>query len=442
MFRVFVADDELPIIQWLQSAVNWNSLGLSLVGSATDGVAALQAIERLLPDIVIIDVRMPGLSGLDVIDSIHRLRPDLQFVILSGYPSFEYAQRAVGLRAAGYLVKPIDEADLAAVLNPVVEELKKKRRGDRQLTTLKSNLQALAPIARQQVIREWLLEPEDPMKYWPHPLRFSGLKALPVILVLFYGRSDLPAAFLTTLKHFAEPLFPPTAVFTDCVVHAAYALLVQPSAHGELVRKLHGFRRAVIKETGLPVEFSVSGPGVFADAPQMLQSALKDAGVIDKQDGATDADDRTEVGGGPADTVRKIVQEVWHRWMRPNTISQNPLVEQMLVATSVHLANPNLSLKWLSQNVVFGSPDYLSKLFVRVTGLHFSSYVTSFRIEVAKELLRRGEPDTIAEVAQAVGYDENAQYFSHVFRRAIGVSPTDYRAAGRSRHPGIGPRLR
>jgi two-component system, response regulator YesN len=111
----------------------------------------------------------------------------------------------------------------------------------------------------------------------------------------------------------------------------------------------------------------------------------------------------------------------------------NPsIVDEMLEAIDRQIANPNLSLQWLAHQVIYMNADYLGKLFKQVTGERFSRYVTKKRISMAIECMEQPVEIKIAEVAERIGFGENPHYFSFLFKKHTGLSPTEYRQKNRS----------
>ena len=105
--RVVIIDDEKSLLENMCGAIHWNDLNLELAGTATDGLSGLALIREQRPDIILTDIRMPGLSGLDMIAEAREIVPDAVFVVMSGYSEFSYASRAIGLGVLDYLEKPI-----------------------------------------------------------------------------------------------------------------------------------------------------------------------------------------------------------------------------------------------------------------------------------------------------------------------------------------------
>ena len=119
MLKVMLIDDEQNVLIGLQHLVDWDRLGYTICGMYQDPAAALRDAQTLLPELVITDIEMPVISGLDLIASLRELLPDSVCAVLSAYDDFRYAQQAVKLGVFRYLLKPLSSADLTDLLNDV-----------------------------------------------------------------------------------------------------------------------------------------------------------------------------------------------------------------------------------------------------------------------------------------------------------------------------------
>lgn len=126
MYKVILVEDEPIIREGLRTTTPWADYGCQVVGEASDAVEAEMLILQLKPDIVITDIYMPGVSGLQLIERV-KGSVSCEFIIISGYDEFEYAQKAVYLGVKGYLLKPIDDNELKDVIQRTVESLRKAR---------------------------------------------------------------------------------------------------------------------------------------------------------------------------------------------------------------------------------------------------------------------------------------------------------------------------
>jgi len=126
-YKVLIADDEPVIRQGLKKIVNWNILGFKIVGEAENGIEALDKVHKLDPDLCVIDIRMPGMDGLELISEIRKSKSEIKIIILTGYPEFEYAQKAISLGVQSYILKPVDPQILKDELTKIYEDLERKK---------------------------------------------------------------------------------------------------------------------------------------------------------------------------------------------------------------------------------------------------------------------------------------------------------------------------
>ena len=106
MLKLLIVDDERIIRETMATIIDWNTLDIQLIGTAKDGIEAYNIILDEYPDIVLTDIKMPALSGIELIAKIHEINPQTQFIILSGYGEFEYAKKAMQYGVKHYLLKP------------------------------------------------------------------------------------------------------------------------------------------------------------------------------------------------------------------------------------------------------------------------------------------------------------------------------------------------
>jgi len=126
--KVLVADDEVNIRNGLRKAVPWDTMDMLVVGMAKEGLEALEKIKEHQPDIVIVDIRMPNLDGISLIRKVREMKYETQFIILSGYDDFTYAQQAINYGVKAYLLKPLKMNELIRALKECLKEITEKQR--------------------------------------------------------------------------------------------------------------------------------------------------------------------------------------------------------------------------------------------------------------------------------------------------------------------------
>lgn len=130
--KVIVVDDNRMIRKSIISSVNWEALGMQVVGEGCDGFEMLAAVKALAPDIVISDVKMPKAGGFELMEEARKLVPQLQFIMVSGYDDFRYMREAIRNRVVDYILKPIDEEELERSLLKARQEIQAGREGARE----------------------------------------------------------------------------------------------------------------------------------------------------------------------------------------------------------------------------------------------------------------------------------------------------------------------
>ncbi len=121
--KIIIVDDEVKIVKLIEVLIDWDTLPLKLVGTANDGISALNLIKTEKPDIVILDMKMPGFNGIELICRAKELYPGIHFIIISGYRRFEYAQNAIKYGVEDYLLKPVKGDEINNTLKKVIHKI-------------------------------------------------------------------------------------------------------------------------------------------------------------------------------------------------------------------------------------------------------------------------------------------------------------------------------
>ena len=150
LYRVMLVDDEEEIRDGIRRKIDWKGNGFELVASAENGQEALELAEQLHPDVVMTDIKMPFMDGLTLGKRLCELMPDTKLVIFSGFDDFEYAQKAIQMGAAEYILKPINAAELTAVLQRLKSQLDAEFAEKRNIALLRQRYQSSLPLLREQ----------------------------------------------------------------------------------------------------------------------------------------------------------------------------------------------------------------------------------------------------------------------------------------------------
>lgn len=150
MYKLVIIDDEPIIRQGLKTIIEWEQYGIEVAGEADNGVDGLRLCEALKPDIAVVDIKMPGLDGLQMVEAAKEMGLETDFIILSGYSEFQYAQRATEFGVRSYLLKPIEQEDLLKRVVSLREQWASKRRSREQL---EDSRRLLAERALRKLLR-------------------------------------------------------------------------------------------------------------------------------------------------------------------------------------------------------------------------------------------------------------------------------------------------
>ncbi|HEU4325588.1 MAG TPA: response regulator [Roseiflexaceae bacterium] len=139
-YKIFIVEDEIVTREGLRDCIDWQAAGYEFCGEAPDGELALPLIHERRPDIVITDIKMPFMDGLQLSRHIRESLPDTKIIILSGHDEFRYAQEAIKVGVTEYLLKPISEQELLGALHSVADRIDQEHQTARQLHDLQSQL--------------------------------------------------------------------------------------------------------------------------------------------------------------------------------------------------------------------------------------------------------------------------------------------------------------
>ncbi|WP_055105615.1 response regulator [Paenibacillus ihumii] len=176
MYKVLLADDEVLDLEGMRQFIPWSELGLEVVDAVNSGFAACEVIERRPVDILVTDINMPHMSGLELARIAIEKKPDIRIVFVSGYQDFHYVKQALSMKACSYVLKPVDDDELIASLQTVRQELEiegKRREAEEQY-------RSMMPMARNELLLR-LLEGElkgQETEAWTRVAAASGLNSL------------------------------------------------------------------------------------------------------------------------------------------------------------------------------------------------------------------------------------------------------------------------
>lgn len=456
-YKVLMVDDEFMILKGLEKMIDWHGLGLKLVATASHGEEALEKLTQHHIDIIISDINMPRLSGIEFIEEMNRQQRRIEFLFISGYEKFEYIKSGITLGAVDYLLKPIDKHELHQALLKVIERLNQR--------TQVSQTQALQNKER---ILDWFRDTEISSR--PIPFDATELMIAMVaprkgstmsVLLDAYSHSNEwvvishHAAFLTVVSivdhaKIKGKLLSVKEELSYDVAHQAYHQLRQRQRNYafyaseidpvEYMMNVRAFQDNVedlmIKTSALIGEVYQSletrqllkvKEQLDALRSQLAIQALNKNEVIQIMQSFVHYQTGNHIDLSNCRTLDDLMYQTADL-LRVNSYQLEFDQLHPSVQAAMHLVEAqyrkDINLTQLAEQLHI-NVMYLGQLFKKELNASFSHYLNQFRIEKSKQLLLRTQL-TIAEVGIEVGY-QNQAYFYRVFKNLVGVSPKEFR---------------
>ncbi|WPC39345.1 response regulator [Clostridium sp. JS66] len=397
MYRLLIADDEARIRKGLKNSINWTELDIEIVGEAEDGEIALKLVKELNPHIIMLDICMPFLNGLELIKKLKNVNEKSIIIIVTGYDQFEYMHEALKLKVFDYILKPVNRENLKDTILKAVQELSKIERKRNYLNWTSRQVDENLNSLRQVFFNNWFKDKLaykdiiDELKFLK--IKFSehiGMISIKVVekfkLELYvknWDRELLNFAIINIACDLLEK-FEPEAVFIDENNNIIIFTNICSSSRwynlgAELEEKV----------------YSYLGYIVVTEQEKILNGINEVKGIYNK-----------------------LVDKINEKTQCKPVV----LLTMKYINKNYHVNDLNLQSVADQFNV---SSSYLSKLIKQEIGISFSDYITNIRIK--KAICFMEDPKMkIYEVAESVGYS-NQHYFCKAFKKVIGVSPTEYR---------------
>ena len=268
MYKILIVDDEEIEREGMASLIDWERFGMTLVGTAWNGVEGLEKIRSLSPDIVLTDIKMPGMDGIQLICRVREEMPWVEFVVLSGYGEFAYTSKAMEQGIRYYLLKPCDEPQILEVLDKVKAQIERVRSQKEQERAYVSTVARLLPKAREQLFRDLLFGGAFKEEDFQLFAAEHDLQQLSVRLLAFLRESgfDLLEQFILQ-NILREQLGDPYVLLATYVKgQMIFMLDERAEAVEESVRMLKGELK---KRDPVPIFTAVSESGRIGDASRL-----------------------------------------------------------------------------------------------------------------------------------------------------------------------------
>ena len=487
MYKVIIVDDEPVARGHIKLALQKKCENFCVVGEFENGVDALEAIREEEPDIVITDVQMPVMDGIELVTKICEQSPDIITILVSGYGEFEYAKEAIKSGVKDYLLKPIAPADIEKTMLKVEKLL-----DGRYFQNRKNIMHKIAKgkVASIEEIKKYFPEKEYKgclLRKNGVPRRFFASADMEILsdnheIFFVYGRDDMEELFLypknldiaNSCEEFGKKMLESRKNNSNyvTVIFSEYAFRAS-----EFQGEIRKFYKALDTKVRIGHSQVLSLEEIQKHAPlerkkkkdalERIEYYFSQARYIEvKEEIDKQFDDYEKDGYTQLEMEMEVRKILWALQKYDKQINGMHIMETMIEdiffsalniqevkeilyeelfqdkdEQMIHKANSKeffqVILKYMDENLekplslqsickdMGISQTYLSKQFRKNTGMSFGNHLTQIRMEKAKKLMREVSDIYVKDVANLVGYNDQF-YFSKVFRSYAGKSPSEY----------------
>lgn len=482
MYTLLIVDDEEIEREGMAQFIPWDSYEIKVVSTARNGAEGLEKIAKFRPDLAIVDIKMPVMNGIEMIRQAKEQYPDMTFVVLSGYGDYEFTSQAMELGVRHYILKPCDESKMIPVLNKAFAELEEARKKNARSEKLETEARLLKPYAREQLFRDLLLGKAQASSGARQLVDELGGEQRMVLLLDFRLKCGFDSLERYVVGNMLGDLLPDgTLLMTG--VDRDVLVLADAMAESSVETAVQVLKKEFKRFETLPMLSSASRTGTLAElsvlfrqAQELLQLNMdenepallrpsRNAALPETVNEIFDLEALRQTGSyeellqelafsfakmeakdyrpqqrqklcelawkllfedkaAPEDSLPAWADALTAAWNHPQPDARS---REIFLAIYENLPEPEFSLQTIAQQRLFMSEDHLRRIFSQMTGNRFSAYLEHCRITQARRLLEFQPDMKISRLAELVGYPLDGQYFSKVFRKICGVTPTEYR---------------
>lgn len=390
-WKVLIADDEFIIRDGIHFSIDWENYNMEVIGEAEDGEEAIELAIRHQVDILLIDLNMPIMNGIEAMKRIKEQLPHCKMVVISGHDEFRYAQEALRLRVEDYLLKPVNPGKLQAIIMDLKRKLDMEENEKEFIKQATNQIRRNHDQLKERFFQEWIegqLTSEE-IKEQLHFLRLPETNPVQHMVIKW-------------------PEFHLHQTFMQENDRQIYLFAIE-----NIVKEIIGPKGAVI----------------FWDPSTLLNVCLwKHV----KREQMTKIEEtilnyyNIKIYYHIEDLHDQELYKVYERCKREveKQIRISPIVKQAIAYIQQHYQDSSLTLERVAEELHITSV-YLSRMMKHELGVSYVSLLTQMRINKAVDLLKTTD-FSIRDIAETVGYDSQ-HYFSTAFKKVVGVSPMQFK---------------
>jgi len=414
MYRLFIVEDEEIIREGIQKNIDWASNQVEIVGTAGNGRECLEKIETCMPEVILSDIKMPFMDGMELVEHIYELYPKIKVVLLTAFNEFEYAKKALNYRVYQYVMKYEENEK---ILDAVLKAGKEYTMSLNQIERIKQS----EILLENKILRDLLFYDDREEEIEENLLNSSIQFLYDVFFVtsilsknINQGKDNKTLAEVYNLLQENISKLNSGLDLYFCKTEQKLCVIANfDEKYFNLYDKFIEILETLLKQK--EVEWSCKLKATVGNAYKGLDGISKS---YDEASQLTSLYQMNQYFDKDEKTV--IISNSENISGHTNKKTVNQIINYI----KGHFQEKGICLDKIAKNVHL-SPAYVSAMFKKEKNINISDYIIKIRIERAKYLLITTDMKTY-EISEEIGY-VNSQYFSVLFKRNTGVSPTEYR---------------
>ncbi|MED4225499.1 response regulator [Neobacillus cucumis] len=422
MYRLLIADDEALEREGLELIVKKGLPGLFEIFHAKNGREAIEHVEEYKPDIILMDIKMPGIDGLEALKKIQQINWNTKMVLVTAYDYFSYAKEAVSIGVKDYILKPAKREHVIDILKQLISQLKQEKEKRRESLLMQEKLSELLPFVESEMAMMLMVDQvqEIDLKRLAEIINFKMEKGYAIVIAFALEPvSSEKKRVFEGIKNFMKGIHSCIVgpiIGNQMVIFIKADTIEQPySGRIVAIERAEKLDEFIAEKFGLTVSLGI---GSIQKELQGLRRSYHEAELaLARKNVKVNVRHYEDILLNPQLDGFSIKEEL----VKGNkTLS----VIEHAEAFILEKYREDISLEQTAEHVNLSS-YYFSKTFKNEYGKTFIDYLTDIRIQKAKELMEETNL-SLKEICYEVGY-KDPNYFSRVFKKVTGITPKDYR---------------
>lgn len=478
MYKMVIVDDERIEREGMVRLVDWGEYGIEIVGAAWNGIEGLELIKKWKPDIVLTDIKMPVMNGIEMIQKAQSSCPVTRYIVLSGYGEYEYTSQAMELGVKYYILKPCDEEKLVRAIKKITIDLKESMNRQGQM-------EQLLPTAKEQFFKKLLAGEHIASRDFDFYEDCCSARGKELRLMAFRLKGESSPLKNFVIRNIVHELIGDEKILLETgddnsiwlaieklpvqklrgivvQIRNYYARLDREEMDAAVSRgcSLIDFRKKREEIEELFLVHSILSRDILISEEEeensyewLYNGTLVDLKQWDRQVDFEEAlfelsllysklklfcEDERQREFAAIIVLKAITKREHGELLLKQIANRNEFIEKTLkcleeagsimnipekrmqdILISIHqyLDSEDLSMQWLAKEILYCNEDYLGRYFSRMKKTKFSNYLQDLRMRLVEKIMEYAPDILMADLSVLVGYPSDGQYFSRSFKK-------------------------